>query len=148
MREDRKLHARTNWHLATAFPAAPAGAGKTTTCTKYAYYFKKKGFKPAMVCADTFRAGAFDQLKQNATKAQVRGARLLGRMHLARVVFTTATLLGNTCYILIWAGCTRGCLDAGPLLQQLAGFEVTVSIWSPTHRARLAAWVQTLFCAS
>ncbi len=23
------------------------------------------------VCADTFRAGAFDQLKQNATKAQV-----------------------------------------------------------------------------
>ena len=26
------------------------------------------------VCADTFRAGAFDQLKQNATKAQVGGA--------------------------------------------------------------------------
>lgn len=25
------------------------------------------------VCADTFRAGAFDQLKQNATKAQVGG---------------------------------------------------------------------------
>lgn len=24
-----------------------------------------------MVCADTFRAGAFDQLKQNATKIQV-----------------------------------------------------------------------------
>lgn len=47
------------------------GAGKTTTCTKYAHWFKKKGFKPAMVCADTFRAGAFDQLKQNATKAQI-----------------------------------------------------------------------------
>jgi hypothetical protein len=31
-------------------PAAhPAGAGKTTTCTKYAHLFKKKGFKPAMV---------------------------------------------------------------------------------------------------
>mgnify|MGYP001810040916 CR=1 FL=1 len=26
------------------------------------------------MCADTFRAGAFDQLKQNATKAQVGGA--------------------------------------------------------------------------
>ena len=38
---------------------------------KYAHYYKKKGFKPAMVCADTFRAGAFDQLKQNATKAQI-----------------------------------------------------------------------------
>eukprot|EP01025_Chloroclados_australasicus_P010089 TRINITY_DN13955_c0_g1_i4.p1 TRINITY_DN13955_c0_g1~~TRINITY_DN13955_c0_g1_i4.p1 ORF type:complete len:491 (+),score=95.19 TRINITY_DN13955_c0_g1_i4:215-1687(+) len=47
------------------------GNGKTTTCMKYAYYYKKKGFKPAMVCADTYRAGAFDQLKQNATKAQV-----------------------------------------------------------------------------
>lgn len=33
------------------------GCGKTTTCTKYAYYYKKKGYKPALVCADTFRAG-------------------------------------------------------------------------------------------
>lgn len=40
------------------------GSGKTTTCTKYAYHYKKKGWKPALVCADTFRAGAFDQLKQ------------------------------------------------------------------------------------
>eukprot|EP00879_Flechtneria_rotunda_P017148 GHRR01017959.1.p1 GENE.GHRR01017959.1~~GHRR01017959.1.p1 ORF type:complete len:270 (+),score=96.22 GHRR01017959.1:452-1261(+) len=47
------------------------GSGKTTTCTKYAYYHKKKGWKPALVCADTFRAGAFDQLKQNATKASI-----------------------------------------------------------------------------
>ncbi|SCZ89328.1 BZ3500_MvSof-1268-A1-R1_Chr9g10369 [Microbotryum saponariae] len=29
------------------------------------------GFKTALVCADTFRAGAFDQLKQNAVKAKV-----------------------------------------------------------------------------
>lgn len=48
-----------------------AGSGKTTTCTKYAYYHQRKGFKPALVCADTFRAGAFDQLKQNATKAKI-----------------------------------------------------------------------------
>ncbi|KAF8663861.1 hypothetical protein HU200_055196 [Digitaria exilis] len=47
------------------------GSGKTTTCTKYAYYHQRKGFKPALVCADTFRAGAFDQLKQNATKAKI-----------------------------------------------------------------------------
>ncbi|KAJ0586658.1 putative signal-recognition-particle GTPase [Helianthus annuus] len=46
-------------------------SGKTTTCTKYAYYHQKKGWKPALVCADTFRAGAFDQLKQNATKAKI-----------------------------------------------------------------------------
>jgi len=47
------------------------GAGKTTTATKYAYHHARKGFKPALVCADTFRAGAFDQLKQNATKARI-----------------------------------------------------------------------------
>ena len=47
------------------------GCGKTTTCTKYAYHYQRKGFKPALVCADTFRAGAFDQLKQNATKARI-----------------------------------------------------------------------------
>lgn len=47
------------------------GSGKTTTCTKFASYYQKKGWKTALVCADTFRAGAFDQLKQNATKAKV-----------------------------------------------------------------------------
>jgi len=47
------------------------GSGKTTTVTKLAYHFKKKGFSTSLVCADTFRAGAFDQLKQNATKAKV-----------------------------------------------------------------------------
>lgn len=47
------------------------GCGKTTTASKYGSFHKKKGFKPALVCADTFRAGAFDQLKQNATKTQI-----------------------------------------------------------------------------
>ena len=47
------------------------GSGKTTSCTKYAYYYKRKGWKVALVCADTYRAGAFDQLKQNATKAKI-----------------------------------------------------------------------------
>ncbi|CAO3649228.1 unnamed protein product [Cunninghamella echinulata] len=47
------------------------GAGKTTTCTKLASYYQRKGWKVALVCADTFRAGAFDQLKQNATKAKI-----------------------------------------------------------------------------
>ena len=48
------------------------GNGKTTTCTKYAYHYKRKGFRPALICADTYRAGAYDQLKQNATKANIQ----------------------------------------------------------------------------
>lgn len=39
------------------------GSGKTTTTAKLARYFQKKGLKAAVVCADTFRAGAYDQLK-------------------------------------------------------------------------------------
>lgn len=47
------------------------GSGKTTTCTKLAYYYQRKGWKTCLICADTFRAGAFDQLKQNALKARI-----------------------------------------------------------------------------
>lgn len=47
------------------------GAGKTTTIAKVASYYQKRNYKTAMVCADTFRAGAFDQLKQNATKLRI-----------------------------------------------------------------------------
>lgn len=34
-------------------------------------YYQKRGFKTCIVCADTFRAGAFDQTRQSATKAKV-----------------------------------------------------------------------------
>jgi signal recognition particle GTPase len=47
------------------------GNGKTTTCTKLAVHYQKRGFKSCIVCADTFRAGAFDQTRQSATKAKV-----------------------------------------------------------------------------
>lgn len=47
------------------------GSGKTTSCTKFALHYHRKSWKTALVCADTFRAGAFDQLKQNATKARI-----------------------------------------------------------------------------
>lgn len=48
------------------------GSGKTTSCTKYAAYWQRKGYKTALLCADTFRAGAYDQLKQNAARIKVR----------------------------------------------------------------------------
>jgi signal recognition particle subunit SRP54 len=40
------------------------GSGKTTTAAKLARYFQKRGLKPALICADTFRPGAYDQLRQ------------------------------------------------------------------------------------
>jgi signal recognition particle subunit SRP54 len=47
------------------------GSGKTTTCAKLAFHYQRRSFKTALVCADTFRAGAFDQLKQSALAAKI-----------------------------------------------------------------------------
>ncbi len=40
------------------------GSGKTTTVAKLAKYIKKRGKKVAVVTADNFRPGAYDQIKQ------------------------------------------------------------------------------------
>lgn len=47
------------------------GSGKTTSCCKLATHYAKKGWKVGLVCADTFRAGAFDQLRQNAARSKI-----------------------------------------------------------------------------
>ena len=47
------------------------GSGKTTTAAKLATFFQRKGLRAAVVCADTFRAGAFDQLKALCEKQGV-----------------------------------------------------------------------------
>lgn len=40
------------------------GHGKTTTVAKLANYIKKAGYKVGVICADTYRSGAYDQLRQ------------------------------------------------------------------------------------
>jgi signal recognition particle subunit SRP54 len=47
------------------------GSGKTTTSAKLARYFQKRGLKVSLVCADTFRPGAYDQLKQLAESINI-----------------------------------------------------------------------------
>ena len=47
------------------------GSGKTTTAAKLARYFQKRGLKPAVICSDTFRPGAYDQLQQLAESINV-----------------------------------------------------------------------------
>jgi signal recognition particle subunit SRP54 len=47
------------------------GSGKTTTTSKLARYFQRKGLRPAVICADTFRPGAYQQLKTLCTKLDV-----------------------------------------------------------------------------
>ena len=47
------------------------GSGKTTTAAKLARFYQKKGLKPALICADTYRPGAFAQLQQMANRVNV-----------------------------------------------------------------------------
>ena len=42
------------------------GSGKTTTTAKLARFFQKRGYKTAIICADTYRPGALAQLQQLA----------------------------------------------------------------------------------
>jgi signal recognition particle subunit SRP54 len=47
------------------------GSGKTTHAAKLARYFQKRGLKPALICADTYRPGAYAQLQQLANRINV-----------------------------------------------------------------------------
>lgn len=47
------------------------GSGKTTATAKLARYFQKRGLKTAIVCADTYRPGAYAQLQQLAQRINV-----------------------------------------------------------------------------
>ncbi|MFH1072630.1 MAG: signal recognition particle protein Srp54 [Nanoarchaeota archaeon] len=47
------------------------GNGKTTTCGKLANFYKKRGMKIALLCTDTWRPAAYDQLVQLGAQIEV-----------------------------------------------------------------------------
>jgi len=47
------------------------GSGKTTTAAKMAWWFSKKGLRPAVIQTDTFRPGAYEQAKEMCERAEV-----------------------------------------------------------------------------
>lgn len=47
------------------------GSGKTTTAAKIANFYKKKGKNTRLICADTFRPAAYEQLKQLSEEINV-----------------------------------------------------------------------------
>jgi len=55
----------------TILLAGLQGSGKTTSAAKMAWWFSKKGLRPAVVQTDTFRPGAYDQAKQMCDRAEV-----------------------------------------------------------------------------
>ncbi|MGL5540231.1 MAG: signal recognition particle-docking protein FtsY [Erysipelotrichaceae bacterium] len=70
---DETLH---QVHLASEGPSVILlvgvnGSGKTTSTAKLAYYFKNQGMQVAVAAADTFRAGAIDQLQMWAERLDI-----------------------------------------------------------------------------
>jgi signal recognition particle subunit SRP54 len=55
----------------TILLAGLQGSGKTTTAAKMAWWFSKKGLRPAVIQTDTFRPGAYEQGKEMAERAEV-----------------------------------------------------------------------------
>jgi len=47
------------------------GSGKTTNAAKLARYYQKRGLKAALICADTYRPGAYAQLQQLANRINI-----------------------------------------------------------------------------
>jgi len=47
------------------------GTGKTTASVKLARFYQKRGMRPAIICADIYRPGAFDQLQQLAQRVNI-----------------------------------------------------------------------------
>ena len=47
------------------------GSGKTTASGKLALFYKKLGFRPALITTDTYRPAAYEQLKQIASSINV-----------------------------------------------------------------------------
>jgi len=61
---DKKEKIHIEHHPTILLLVGIQGSGKTTTCGKLARHFQKKGFKPSIVCTDTYRPGAYAQLQQ------------------------------------------------------------------------------------
>ncbi len=58
-------------HTTTIMLVGIQGSGKTTGAVKLARFYQKRGLKTAIVCTDTFRPGAFEQLKQLADRVGI-----------------------------------------------------------------------------
>jgi len=55
----------------TILLAGLQGSGKTTSAAKMAWWFSKKGLRPAVIQTDTFRPGAYDQAEEMTERAEV-----------------------------------------------------------------------------
>ena len=77
------------------------GSGKTTAAAKLARYFQKRGLKPAVVCVDTYRPGAYAQLQQLANRINVPFYGDLKAKDPVKVAFDGLTQFGDKDIVMI-----------------------------------------------
>ncbi|MFH1286033.1 MAG: signal recognition particle receptor subunit alpha [Candidatus Micrarchaeota archaeon] len=86
------------------------GSGKTTTAAKLAHFYKGKGLRPALICCDTQRPAAFDQLQQLAEQLQIPFYGERGERDSAKIASTALSKFKADIIILDSAG--RNAFDA------------------------------------
>ena len=93
---DEKVSENENHHPHVVMVVGVNGVGKTTTIGKLAHQFKTQGKKIMLGAADTFRAGAIDQLQIWADRAKVPLVRQEMGSDPASVAFDTLKAATNS----------------------------------------------------
>ena len=93
---DEKVSENNNHHPHVVMVVGVNGVGKTTTVGKLAHQFKTQGKKIMLGAADTFRAGAIDQLQIWADRAKVPLVRQEMGSDPASVAFDTLKAATNS----------------------------------------------------
>jgi len=86
------------------------GAGKTTAAGKLANWYKKRGHKVGVICADVFRPAAYEQLETNAKIAGANFFGIKGETNAAKVVKEGLKALSD-CNLIICDSAGRSALD-------------------------------------
>lgn len=88
------------------------GAGKTTAAGKLAHYYKKREKKVGVICADTFRPAAYEQLQTNAKLAGAEFFGIKGETNAGKVVKQGMKVLTEKgCDLIICDSAGRSGLD-------------------------------------
>ncbi|MDD3085844.1 MAG: signal recognition particle receptor subunit alpha [Candidatus ainarchaeum sp.] len=86
------------------------GAGKTTAAGKLAHWYKKRGKKVGVICADTYRPAAFEQLQTNTKNAGAEFFGIKGEANASKVVKEGLKQL-KECNLIICDSAGRSALD-------------------------------------
>jgi len=86
------------------------GAGKTTAAGKLSSWYKKRGEKVGVICADVFRPAAYEQLETNAKLAGANFFGIKGETSAAKVVKEGMKSLSD-CTLIICDSAGRSALD-------------------------------------